>query len=161
MGSRFVNSRTPETIGRQVSSYSVSLLFFSLHLRRNPQRHQKPRHHVVSRNCTRQLDKLRRVEVLAQCIKNLVGHFHIQRHLRGIANHQLLDGAQRRVRRRLASVGSDHCVQRIKFSLRTARSQKIRRMVLVFVGGTRQQRYGADGEFAQFGAGGQVGAYGF
>ena len=132
-----------------------------LHLRRNPQRHQKPRHHVVSGNRARQLDDLRGVEMLVQSVENFVSHLDVKRHLRGVLNYQLFDQAERFVCCAQAGIAFDHDVERIEFSLRAARCQKIGRMVFVFVRRASQQRYGANAEFAQFGAGRQVGSHGF
>jgi hypothetical protein len=69
----------------------------SLRLRRNPSATRKWAGHVVSRNRARQLDDLRDVQMLAQGVEDFVGHFDVERHLRGLPNHQLFDRTERLV----------------------------------------------------------------
>ena len=89
---------------------------FSLPLRRNAQCHQKPRHHVVSGNPAGQLHNLRGVEVLAQCVEDLVGDFYIERHLRGVLNHQLTRLVQPAYLQALKNQAHGACIRRLRRS---------------------------------------------
>ena len=97
--------------------------------------------------------------MLAKRCENRVIDLDVKCHLRCISNDQLLDRSQQRMRRRFAWIALDHRIERIQFGLDAAGGQKIRRVVLVFVGGAGQQRHGANGQLAQPAAGRQAGAH--
>ena len=101
------------------------------------------------------------LEGLARRAEQLVVDGNIARHLRGIANHQLRDLAERRVGGAAARVGRHDAAERSQLDLRAAGGKKIRRVVVVFVLGAGQQRHGADRQLAQLATGGQLGAHGF
>lgn len=93
--------QTPTTLHKSSVAYSFPFVFsvvVVLHqsLAETPSA-TKNLHHVVRGNRAGQLHDVRGVEVFAQGVEGLVGHFDIERHLLGVLNHQLFDWAQSRV----------------------------------------------------------------
>ena len=94
----------------------------------------------------------------AQPVENIVSNFHVQRHLRGVLNHQRFNLPECRVRGCHAGV-VNHRVECIELGLHTAGFEEVGRMVFVFIDGAGQQGHGANTELAQFPAGGQARAH--
>ena len=97
--------------------------------------------------------------MLAQAVENSVADLHVQRHLRGVLDHQRFDLAECRVRCRDAGVVNDR-IERIELGLHAAGFEEVWRVVFVLVDRAGQQGHGADAEFAQLPAGGQARAHG-
>jgi hypothetical protein len=97
--------------------------------------------------------------VLLQGGKDLVLHRHVQRHLGGVLDDPAFDHAQRRLRGQAPGINLHMAVQGVQFVLCAAGLQEVRCVVVVFVFGARQQRHGANAQFPQLPAGGQLAAH--
>jgi len=97
--------------------------------------------------------------MFAQCRKHLVADLDVQRHLRGVLNHQLLNRTQRRVGRGFARIVFDHGLEGIEFGLAATGGQEVRCVVAILVVGAGQQGHGANAQLTKLAAGRQSGAH--